>query len=191
MSIYQRTHPTENRNSTIYTPPEVAVKLHEILTYGNMMNYDTVLDPCIGTGNLVWPFRKTSHIIGSDIAQRPRICDTFRRGDFTSFKRWLVQPDLIVINPPFNGGDRRMMWPERFLRQTIKLFGPSVPTLIIVPVGFRFNMRYKSRRRHFLKNECPQISSIVSLPLDVFKDVQVFSEVLIFNMPMLDAHYII
>lgn len=189
-SIYQRTHPNEQRNSTIYTPERLADQLHSILTLGGAITYPTVLDPAIGQGNLVYPFRNDSEIIGADIDPRPVIADKFRRGDFCEFKRWDVDPDLIMVNPPFNG-NRRMLWPEKFLRQILKLFGPSVPILMFVPVGFRFNQRRNSGRRKFLRDECPPITSICSLPLDVFPEAQVFSEILMFNMPYLEPHYVL
>lgn len=186
-----RTHPNRKRNSTIYTPPNVALALHRIVTQNDTLYYPTVLDPSIGDGDLVRPFRQTSQIIGCDLKIKPAIADKFRKADFTSIKKWNVQPDLIMCNPPFNGGDRRMMWPERFLRSIFRIFGPSVPTLIIVPMGFRFNQRWISKRRKWLRHECPPITSIVSLPLDAFPGAQVFSEVLIFNIPALQPHYVI
>ncbi len=56
-------------------------------------------------------------------------------------------------------------------------------------MGFRLNQRKISKRWKWLRDNCPPITSIISLPLDIFDNVQFHSEILIFNVPKLKPHY--
>jgi len=51
------------------------------------------------------------------------------------------------------------------------------------PMGFRLNGQQKGNQKY------PPISSIISLPLDIFPKVAFHSEILIFNLPNLQPHY--
>jgi type I restriction enzyme M protein len=42
-----------------------------------------------------------------------------------------------------------------------------------------------------MAKQYPEITSIVSLPKDVFENILFHSEVLIFNMPQLKGHYFV
>ena len=110
---------------------------------------------------------------------------------------------LVIMNPPFNidsktkrfikenyGG--RPLLPELWLQKAIELFGVEVPMVMFTPYGFRLNQTEKSKRwMKFVDKEYPPITGIVSLPKDVFKDILFHSEVLIFNIPMKNAHYFV
>ena len=56
-------------------------------------------------------------------------------------------------------------------------------------MGFRLNCSKKSKRRKKLINDYPPISSIISLPLDIFEGVKFHTEILCFNCPWLKPHY--
>ncbi|CAI2192974.1 7723_t:CDS:2, partial [Funneliformis geosporum] len=68
---------------------------------------------------------------------------------------------LILCNPPFNGY-----------------------------VGFRLNLTTKSQRwQKSIQGTYPPISSIISLPKNIFEGVIFHSEILIFNVKGLKGHY--
>lgn len=188
MQLYSRVHPTDEKESAVWTAHHVSKMLYDIIR--SEYEFESVFDPCIGAGNLIWPWREEAMICGMDVGLRPACADWFRKGDFLSVTRFNVQPDLVLCNPPFNGGDRRMMFPERFARKIFEIFGGDIPLALVVPVGFRHNIRTNSRRRLWLQNDAPPITSIVSLPIDAFLGVTVCSEILIFNLKRLSAHYI-
>ena len=61
---------------------------------------------------------------------------------------------------------------------------------LFVSAGFRLNLTLKSKRHGKFKNEeYPPISSIITLPKNIFAGVIFHSEILIFNIPGLQAHY--
>ena len=63
---------------------------------------------------------------------------------------------------------------------------------MFTPYGFRLNQTDRSKRwKRFIDGEYPDITSIVSLPKDVFTDILFHSEVLIFNLPKLNGHYFV
>ena len=95
---------------------------------------------------------------------------------------------MVLCNPPFNGCKGRQLYPEVFLRHILKLFA-SVPTVLFTPMGFRLNQRKKSERWKWCRDSVMQITSIVSLPLDIFSGVEFHAEILIFNRPDLKPHY--
>ena len=108
---------------------------------------------------------------------------------------------LVIMNPPFNidgktkkyiqenyGG--RPLLPEVWFSKAIELFGHNVPIVMFTPYGFRLNQSDTSKRwQKFITKEYPEITSIVSLPKDVFDGILFHSEVLIFNLPQLKGHY--
>src|SRR3546814_3155733 len=68
----------------------------------------------------------------------------------------------------------------------------SVPIAMFTPYGFRLNQTDNSSRwKKFIEGEYPEITSIVSLPKDVFDGILFHSEVLIFNLPALNGHYFV
>jgi type I restriction enzyme M protein len=61
---------------------------------------------------------------------------------------------------------------------------------MFTPYGFRLNQSQTSKRwQKFIDKEYPEITSIISLPKDVFEGILFHSEVLAFNMPALKGHY--
>lgn len=64
---------------------------------------------------------------------------------------------------------------------------PQTPIVFITPHGFRHNVRGTSARLAFLQTL--NITSVITLPLDVFEGVLFHTEVLILNLPWLKSHY--
>lgn len=82
----------------------------------------------------------------------------------------------------------KVLFPEMFMWKIFNDFGYSMPLIMMSPHGVRLNIRQNSPRRKWLQEMC-NITSIVSLPLDTFEGVLFHTEILIFNMPRLKAHY--
>ena len=113
----------------------------------------------------------------------------------------IKRPGLVIANPPFNIDEktkeyaaqicgRRPLLPEVWLKQAIRLWGSKVPIILFAPYGLRLNQTINSRRwQLFLEGVYPEISSIISLPKDIYKNVLFHSEILIFNINGLKAHY--
>jgi len=101
----------------------------------------------------------------------------------------LKEPALIICNPPFNGYGNKL-GSEVWLDKIIELFGKEVPIVLFVSMGFRLNSKKNGKRwSKFTNQTYPPISSIISLPRDIFPEVEFHSEILIFNIPGLQAHY--
>ena len=84
----------------------------------------------------------------------------------------------------------RPLLPEVWLSKIVELWGTDVPICLFAPYGLRLNQTIKSRRwRKFNEGAYPQITSIVSLPKDIYEDVLFHSEVLIFNLREMNGHY--
>ncbi|CAG8825724.1 5152_t:CDS:2, partial [Racocetra persica] len=63
---------------------------------------------------------------------------------------------LFICNPPFN-------------RAKPKLAPEEMPIVLFVPMGFRLNPKKNGKRwGKFIKDAYPPISSIISLPRDIF-----------------------
>ena len=201
------------KNSSIYTPKRICDFLALILMdyiedysswYGNK-----IIDPAVGTGNLLRPFREITYLyngittIGYDIkdCSERKYTDIFIKKDFlTKIKD---NPDVninesllfVICNPPFNNDTEskynKKLLPELFARKVFELYGYGTPLILFAPMGMRLNQRIKSKRYRWLRDCKAQISSIISLPLDIFPNVEFHNEILIFNMPngYLKPHY--
>jgi len=144
-------------------------------------NVSSVLDPCVGSGALLKPFLSRNGVKVSS-------CAFECREDFLILNKPILV-DLVVCNPPFNLGVGKMLGSERFLRKIIELCGETVQIVLFCPMGFRLNQRKTSARWRWLRDSNLKISSILSLPLDIFDNVAFHSEVLFFNSPHLQPHY--
>jgi len=139
-----------------------------------------VFDPCVGDGALLAPFQgRGIKVSGVDLKQGI---------DFLQMTEH-IEADLVVCNPPFNLGVGRRLGSEIFLEKIVELGGPDIPIVLFAPMGFRLNQRKRSKRWRWLRDKMPPITSILSLPLDIFEDVEFHSEVLFFNCRYLEAHY--
>jgi type I restriction enzyme M protein len=76
-----------------------------------------------------------------------------------------------------------------FLEHIIELFGKDIPVALFVPMGFRLNQRRKSKRWRWLRDCGAKITSIMSLPLDIFEGVEFHNEIIIYNVAGLEPHY--
>ena len=211
LSVSRNDYRKNKKNSTIYTPVGVAQFLFDILQRGkkrwtethvraNGLRYDrpdywlTILDPAIGTGRLTDPWRKPGKtIVGYDVENGHAECDLFIQGRFedqTGFPPPPIgRPDLVLCNPPFNGAPGKRLYPEVFLEHIFELYGPTISTVMFVPMGLRLNQRRKSKRFRWLRDCGAEITSIISLPLDTFPEVEFHVEILVFNVEGIKPHY--
>ncbi|NIZ46788.1 hypothetical protein PVA44_04110 [Entomospira nematocerorum] len=191
----------EQKNATVYTPQRASEFLFSILErYIPVSGY--VLDPCVGKGSLIEPFKRAGYAyMGIDIEDQgfpSTIIENYLTLDYNFFAE---SPSLVVMNPPFNVDQKtksyikehysgRPLLPEVWLMKTIELFGTKIPMVLFTPYGFRLNQSQNSKRwRKFILGHYPEISSIISLPKDVFDGILFHSEILIFNVDGLKAHY--
>ena len=188
------------KNATVYTPAEVSHFLFHIL-HDKISQNGYVLDPCVGQGALLKPFKKAGfNVMGIDIEDQGfphTLCKNFisiRKGE-------LKNPSLVMANPPFNidkktkemvaaSLGRRPLLPELWLQKIVQLFGKLVPIVLFAPYGLRLNQSLDSKRwMRFVNGTYPEIDSIVALPKDIYEHVLFHSEVLIFNVKGLRGHY--
>jgi hypothetical protein len=129
-----------------------------------------IFDPCCGKGSLLKPWKKTGYITWGITELK----------DWKLLVKWKVT--LILCNPPFNSHGNKL-GSEFWLDQIIERFGKDIPIVLFTPMGFRLNGQQKGNQKY------PPISSIISLPLGIFPEVEFHSEILIFNLPNLSPHY--
>ena len=102
-----------------------------------------------------------------------------------------IDCDLVIVNPPFNQGKGRKFMPELFLDKIIELCGTDVGIVMITPMGFRLNQKTTSKRWKKIDSVYPDITSIISLPVNCFDDTLFHTEILCFNLPCLKPHYLL
>jgi type I restriction enzyme M protein len=194
LTVARNNYHKNPKDNAIYTPPGVARFLFDILHEakpfaGRNLADLIILDPAIGKGNLVAPwFDAGCHIVGCDVTNIGLLCHRYYQGRFED-QTDLPRPDLVCTNPPFNGAPGKQLYPEVFLRHIFHLWGPKMPTVMFVPMGLRLNQRCKSTRFRWLRDCGTRITSIVSLPLDIFPGVEFHAEILIFNVDGIQPHY--
>lgn len=202
------------KDSTVFTPKGVADFIFDILNDSDFFAPETYLnqkpiifDPAVGSGRLLCPFRfyydDNFILLGMDIEDHSKELrlDNFFLKSFLKYthKDIAFKPDLIILNPPFNTDKRNKDWlkknklgkallPEVFIDKINSLWG-KVPTIMISPMGYRLNQRIKSKRWKKMSKSEFEITSIASLPLDIFPNVEFHNEILFFNMPSLKGHY--
>lgn len=190
------------KNATVCTPPYVSDFLFSIL-HGHIKPGGLIVDPCVGEGSLLKPWQAAGwNTVGIDI-EHQGFPKTIVKNYLEVKKGEIAKPALVIMNPPFNidaktkeyikrhyGG--RPLLPEVWFQKALELFGTKVPIAMFTPYGFRLNQTDESKRwRRFIDGEYPDITSIVSLPKDVFEGILFHSEVLIFNLPKLRGHYFV
>jgi type I restriction enzyme M protein len=164
----------------IETPAGVARFLFDLISPEYPVR--TILDPCSGRGALTRPWAKR-RVIDFEIAEGK---DFFAGPDH-------IDCDLVLCNPPFNSGEEyaRLLLPERFLARIVDVVRPGTPIALFAPMGLRLNCVKGARRYRWLRDECPPITSIISLPRDIFPGCEFHSEILLFNMPKLGPHHLL
>jgi hypothetical protein len=176
--------------SNIQTPLVVSQFIFELLK-SEIPTNSLILDPCSGQGSLLSPWKETGYPTwGIDIdptSTADAITDFFTLKPYQS--EWNLEANLILCNPPFNGYGNKL-GSEVWLDKIIELFGKDIPIVLFTPMGFRLNSKKSGQRwNKFINQKYPLISSIVSLPRDIFPAVEFHSEILIFNIPNLQPHY--
>lgn len=176
------------KNSTIYTPKEVSNFIFGLLK--DKVKKGIILDPCCGQGSLLAPWQENSYwTYGIDID--PNSTADAKMDFFTCQpyeNEWNDEINLVLCNPPFNGMKPQLA-PEIWLDKIIELFGKDIPLVLFVPMGFRLNSNQNGKRwSKFTNGKYPPISSIISLPRDIF-GIEFHTEILIFNIPNLKPHY--
>ena len=147
-----------------------------------------ILDAGSGLGSLIQPWKNAGYRtlgIDSDNNSSAEI-----KINFLKIEKWeYEQPSLVICNPPFNGYGRKLA-SEVWLDKIISLFGKNIPLILFTPVGLRNNLTQKSQRyQKFLKGDYPAIKTIITLPKNIFTGVLFHSEILVFNIDGLPAHY--
>jgi len=176
LSVKKNNYIKNPKRSDIETPLEIAEFI------ASLFDRDSVFDPCSGNGNLLKLFKERGYKIES--------CEIKSGCDFLKRKE-KIDAELIVCNPPFNLGVGKKLGSEVFLKKILELWRKDAAIVLFVPMGFRLNQRKTSKRWRWLRDSCPPITSIISLPLDIFENVAFHSEILIFNAPALKPHYFI
>ena len=192
------------KKATIFTPSHVSDFLFDLISPQVKKNKGIIIDPCVGEGSLLKPWKKNGYdVLGIDIEHQgfPKT----KVKNYLEIKKGEIDQEisLVLMNPPFNidgktkayiqehyGG--RPLLPEVWFAKAIELFGYETPIAMFTPYGFRLNQTENSKRWvKFVNQEYPEITSIVSLPKDVFPNILFHSEVLIFNLPELKGHYFV
>ncbi|MCF6339952.1 MAG: hypothetical protein L3J10_04260 [Sulfurimonas sp.] len=184
----------ENKNSTVFTPERLSKTIFNIIN--NTYNFKTIFDPCIGEngGMTKFFFENEYKVIGADIDKKgEEHCHLFFNQDIKQSNiPENVKPDLIVMNPPFNGNGRgdNLLYPHLFLKEMFDRFGEEIPVVMITGDNFLNNNSMHSKRLKYISDGKFKITSIMTLPLDTFEDVKFNTQVLFFNMPKLQPYYI-
>jgi type I restriction-modification system DNA methylase subunit len=187
----------EEKDSTVFTPEHLSKTLYNIVT--EQYNIEKVFDPCIGIngGMTKYYYENGCDVMGADIVNniQGNICSLFINmgiKDLKNYKHNITKPDIIVMNPPFNGNGRgkNLLFPHLFLKEVFDAFGYDIPVIMITGDNFLNNNRTKSSRLQWLSDNDINITSIMTLPLDVFDDTLFNAQVLFFNMPKLKPYYI-
>ncbi len=214
------------KDHTIFTPPPICNWIKEILE-PELKNIDVIFDPCVGSGNLLHPFQGKT-LLGCDTHDfQPNITkywvDDFLTWDGKNYPKM----DLVIMNPPYNHSvESRKKWgknnllPELFAAKCFKLFGISTRLIMFTPMGFRLNTRCYTQKQgdryRAIRDKMGKITSVVTLPLDIFpnpnfdseedevrrnpkkgimksniKRIEAHQEILFFNMPKLEPHYML
>jgi len=178
MSVYNKGENKGKKPTDTPTPLDLCLYLYNLLNVFDKENI-TILDPCCGDRRLTNNF-KHAKIINYEIKEG---------NDFLKETN-KIDCDLCIMNPPFNAGTGRKLSVEVFLNKVLELCGNNVKIIMITPMGFRLNIRKKSKRRiDFINNHYPDITSIISIPLDTFENTLFHCEILIFNIQDLKPHY--
>ena len=186
----------------IYTPKRLSEFLFSIISPNVKKEDGFVLDPCVGNGSLVDPFITDGYdVVGIDIKDQGFMnCEIL---DYLLIEKWERDvPSIVMIHPPFSDNKSKekyvslglykhyMECTEKFLYKTIKLFSKNIPIVFFVPFSFRLHYRFKNNIKMDNSGaDFPDITSIVSLPINIFNDYFIYAEILIYNINNLKPHY--
>jgi hypothetical protein len=175
--VFNGGSPSNPRQNTIATPPGICRFLRDLIAPNYRVK--SILDPSAGAGALTRPWKNVK-VIAYKI----------NRGRDFFHCRNRIDADLVLCNPPFNNtnGETRFL-PQLFLERIVKVVPPKTPIVLFTPMAMRLDQTSKSSRWRWLRDHCPPITSIVTLPHDAFGSVKVHSEILLFNASKLEPHY--
>jgi type I restriction enzyme M protein len=196
-------HENEKRND-IETPHNICNFIYDLVS-PVISKEGFVFDTCAGAGNLLVPFNNNGfNTFGIEIEEYEGSMPIIQRNFLKVKPLEYVDGNisLVVQNPPFNRNEATRKYlhdikkgnallAELFLEKTWEVFGNNVPCVCLVPMGVRLNQRIISKRWRKMRDFFPAITSIISLPLDVFIGVEFQCEILIFNLPKLAPHYFV
>jgi len=101
-----------------------------------------------------------------------------------------IDCDFVLFNPPFNVGNGKKLYCEQFIEHTFKLIkDKTIPVIMFAPMGFRLNQHGYSKRWRKLRDNYPDITTIISLPLDIYPSHDFHSEIICWNTEKLKPHY--
>ena len=174
MSVYNKKQNKGSKRSDTPTPFWLCDYLYNLL---NINKYNIILDPCAGDKRLTNNF--DCNIINYEIKEG------------TDFLKETnpIECDLVIMNPPFNIGTGRQLAVEVFMDKVLELCKHNIPILMICPMGFRLNQRNTSKRLHKMKTIYPEITTIISLPVNTFEDTLYHAEIICYNTKFLKPHY--
>ncbi len=191
LTVTRNNYHENKKKCDIKTPYGICDFLAELL-YNNISGKrPRIVDVGCGDGRLAEAF-KNCYTIGIDDKKIKNNLNTFLHEDFLGLPDYdhVEKPSLVMCNPPFNNIKGRQLMPEVFLKKIFELFGEKVSVVLFAPMGFRLNQRVFSKRSEYFRDDCKaEITSIISMPLDVFVNVEFHSEILIWNVKGLKAHY--
>jgi hypothetical protein len=175
--MYNNQINTKKKRNDIPTPECVCEFLYDIII--EHYNPKCILDNSAGDGRLTKRFVNASTISyeikeGKDFLEETEEIDC----------------DFVLFNPPFNTGGSKKLICERFLEHTFKLIkDKNIPVMMFAPMGFRLNQHCYSKRWKKLRDNYPDITTIISLPLDIYTGIDFHNEIVCWNTDKLKAHY--
>lgn len=179
MSVYNKKQNKGQKPTDTATPFELCDYLYDLIKDKYDKDNFTILDCCAGDKRLTNNF-KNAKIINYEIKEGTNFLEEDNK----------INCNLCIFNPPFNAGTGKKLSVEIFLDKVIELCGRDIGIIMITPMGFRLNIRYTSKRRiNFKNNKYPDITSIISIPLNTFEDTLYHCEILIYNIEGLKPHY--
>lgn len=179
MSVYNKGQNKGTKKSDTPTPIWLCDYLYNLLS-DYEEDFKTILDPCAGDKRLTNNFNN-SKIINYEIKEGTDFLQETNN----------IDCDLCIMNPPFNIGQGRKLAVEVFMDKVLELCDNSIPIFMICPMGFRLNQRKTSKRLKKMKNYYPEITTIISLPVDTFEDTLYHAEIVCYNTPFLKSHYFV
>src|SRR3989338_8105912 len=133
------------KKATIYTPDYVSEFLYDLLNVHIGKSDGVVIDPCVGTGSLLKPWKKDGYkVMGIDIEHQG--FPNTRVKNYLAVQRGEIKEkiSLVIMNPPFNidaktkqyiqenyGG--RPLLPEVWFAKAVELWGSEVPIVMFTP----------------------------------------------------------
>jgi len=178
------------KNNTVYTPEKLSYFIYKKITKD--YNFKTIYDPCIGKGGMTKYFFENDNykVIGSDIENvGQNYCHEFYNQDIKNLNI-NIKPDCVIMNVPFNGNGRgkNLLFPHLFLKTIFDKFGEDMPVVMITGDNFLNNNSLNSKRLKYISDGSFKITSITTLPLNVFEGIKFNAQVLYFNMDKLQPY---